>query len=368
MNHSLDTLTIRGFKSIQTLDNFPLENINILIGGNGAGKSNLLDFFRMLRKMIDGNLTEFVRSAGGISDLLYNGKKTTGRIEFEMFFGPRGYAFQLVPGPQESFAIVNEARFYEKGFNGWWNLGDSEDGQSRLVKEALGNGNDSIFSKPVYDAISSWRIYHFHDTGSTSGMRNMEVVQENRNLAVDASNIAPYLLRLRESHPETYAEICDAIRMVMPYFNGFILEPERFGEKTKVSLTWRQKGSDQTMQPYHFSDGSIRFACLATALLQPTPPATIIIDEPELGLHPLAIGILAELIHDASNRTQLIVATQSPALIDHFSVQDIIVVNRKDGASTFERLDEGNFTSWLETYSVGELWSKNVISGGPVHE
>jgi predicted ATPase len=154
----------------------------------------------------------------------------------------------------------------------------------------------------------------------------------------------------------------------MPFFDDFLLDVAEFGEKQKINLSWKQKGSDYPMQPYHLSDGSLRFICLSTALLQPNPPSTIIIDEPELGLHPAAISILAELIQNASKRTQVIVATQSPALIDNFMVEDIIVVNRKDGASTFERLEEKDFNIWLETYSVGELWSKNVISGGPVYE
>jgi len=154
----------------------------------------------------------------------------------------------------------------------------------------------------------------------------------------------------------------------MPFFDMFLLFVEIFGEKQKVNLSWLQKGSDYPMQPHLFSDGSIRFICLATALLQPNPPAAIIIDEPELGLHPSAISVLAELIQDASRRTQIIVATQSPALVDHFEVEDVVVVNREDGASTFKRLRLSDFSSWLETYSVGELWSKNVISGGPVYE
>ncbi|MBW2186691.1 MAG: AAA family ATPase, partial [Deltaproteobacteria bacterium] len=134
-------------------------------------------------------------------------------------------------------------------------------------------------------------------------------------------------------------------------------------------LNWRQKGlNDYPMRPSQLSDGSIRFICLATALLQPNPPSTIIIDEPELGLHPQAITILAELIKSASKRTQIIVSTQSPALIDNFSIEDIIVANRDNGATSFKRLDGNNFTAWLENYSVGELWTKNVITGGPVHE
>ena len=153
-----------------------------------------------------------------------------------------------------------------------------------------------------------------------------------------------------------------------PFFEDFRLDVTKIGMADKVKLSWRQKGSDYPFQPYHLSDGSIRFMCLATALLQPCPPSTIIIDEPELGLHPMAISLLAELIKTAARHTQVIVATQSPALIDHFGVEDLIVARRKGGASVFERLDESSMKVWLEDYSLGELWQKNIISGGPVHE
>ena len=223
-------------------------------------------------------------------------------------------------------------------------------------------------SKHVYDIISSWQIYHFHDTSRTAGMRHYEIIQDNKFLRADASNIAPFLSRLRDKSVQEYEEILAAVRMVMPFFDDFLLETVDFGPKSKMNLSWKQKGIDYPMQPYHLSDGSIRFICLATALLQPHPPATILIDEPELGLHPAAISILAELIQDAAKRTQIIIATQSPALIDQFSVEDIIVVNRKNGESTFERLEKADFKEWLTSYSVGELWTKNIISGGPVYE
>jgi predicted ATPase len=368
MPNALDKLTIKGFKSIRVLEDFELTNLNVLIGGNGAGKSNFIDFFRLLRAVIDDRLDEFIRKGGGISDFLFNGRKVTDRLEFEMLFGPRGYRFHIVPGVKEQGAIAGEARFYERGSSGWWLLGDSPDGSSLLVKEAKGDSIDSQYSKPVFESIKSWQIYHFHDTSATAGMRHSEIVRDNKSLRPDGSNIAPYLMGLQKNDRIIYNEIIDAIRLVIPFFENFNLEAETFGEKKKVNLSWRQRGSDYPMQPYHFSDGSIRFICLATALLQPEPPPTIIIDEPELGLHPSAISILAELIQSASKRTQLIVATQSPALIDHFAVENVIVVNRKDGQSTFDRLREKDFNAWLENYSVGELWTKNVIPGGATHE
>ncbi|MDY0163040.1 AAA family ATPase [Desulfobotulus sp.] len=368
MGTSLDRLTIKGFKSIRELTAFEVKSLNVVVGANGAGKSNLISFFRMLRALIDGNLNRYVRDNGGAGDLLFNGRKCTEKMEFETRFGTRGFRFTLVPTPSNACAIEDEARYYEHGTTGWWHLGDSEDGTSKMVEEIKLQTAGARYSQPVYEAIASWQIYHFHDTSATSGMRNYEIVQDNKVLRMDAANIGPFLLKLKEKGPGAYQEILNAVRLVIPFLDDFILEPRSSGAREEVNISWMQKGSDYPMQPYHLSDGSIRFICLATALLQPNPPSTIIIDEPELGLHPAAIPILAELIQVASQRTQVIVATQSPALIDQFAIEDVIVVSREENASTFKRLKEDDFSEWLKNYSVGELWTKNVISGGPVYE
>lgn len=105
--------------------------------------------------------------------------------------------------------------------------------------------------------------------------------------------------------------------------------------------------------------------CLVTALLQPEPPSTIIIDEPELGLHPYAITLLGGLLRSASTRMQIIVSTQSVPLLNEFSIDDLIVVERDNEVSVFKRLDEDEFSGWLDNYSVGELWEKNILGGRP---
>ncbi|MCF6177062.1 MAG: AAA family ATPase [Victivallaceae bacterium] len=365
---NLKKLTIKGFKSIKELVDFELTDLNIIVGGNGAGKSNLISFFKMLKSLMDGNLNRFVTSNGGAGDLLFNGRKTTQLMEFETYFGDYGFRFKLVPTPQDRCSIESEARFYKYGYTGWWELGDSDSDLSAMVMEATGGRSDAKYSQPVYDAIASWQIYHFHDTSDNAPMRHYEIVQDNKSLRLDAANIGSFLLKLKEEYSEEYNEILNAVRIVTPFFDDFLLEPRKEGVKLEVNLSWTQKGFDYPMQPYHLSDGSIRFICLATALLQPDPPSTIIIDEPELGLHPAAIAVLAELIQDTAQRTQVIVATQSPILIDQFGIENIVVVNRENGASTFKRLEEKNFSEWLKTYSVGELWTKNVIAGGPVYE
>lgn len=372
----LEKLTINGFKSIRELVDFELKSLNVLVGANGSGKSNFVSFFRMLRAFMDGRLSNYIKFNGGIDGMLFQGPKVTRNMSFEMYFGDRGYRFSLSPTVNGECMVDREARWYSQsirnlydGGNGrWWDLLSYGLDQSALVREAHGVGEDAKFSKPVYDAIMSWQIYHFHDTSPMAGMRREEIPDDCERLREDAANIAPFLLKLREHSPNAYDEVVKTVRLVMPFFDDFILKVEAKGVREVVKLSWRQKNSDYPMQPYHFSDGSIRFICLAVALLQPNPPEMIILDEPELGLHPTAVTLLAELVRSAATRTQVVVATQSALLVDQFSVEDIVVAKRKGGASTFCRLKGEDFSVWLEDYSLGELWTKNVIAGGPSNE
>jgi predicted ATPase len=379
MKGALDKLTVKGFTSIKELNELELSNLNVIIGANGSGKSNFIQIFSMMMAMEQKNFSKFILESGGADSFLFNGSKITPQIDMEFEFaspsnntpGGRSYKFELTPTADEKFLIRENIKYVTPN---WGSYGDPAE-ESRLFDECneksrdvQGNGVGHF----VYESISKWRVYHFHDTSNTAPMRRYEIVEDYNNLRSDAANIAPFLLDMKNSkrlHEEKcYNEIVNAIRLVIPFFDDFRLDVRKFGESERVRLSWSQKGSDFPMQPYHLSDGSIRFICLATALLQPYPPTAIIIDEPELGLHPAAIFVLSEMIKVASQRTQVVVATQSPALIDQFSLENIVVVNRKNGASTFERLREDNFSEWLENYSLGELWTKNVIVGGPVYE
>lgn len=375
MSQSLDKLTIKGFKSIRVLEDFELKNLNVLIGGNGAGKSNFIDFFRLLRAMMElplpdisrASLKNYILESGGGDDFLFNGPKITKQIEVEMKFGLNGYRFKLAPTTDETFVINDEARYYEGGYSGWWEFGSGR-GTPELLRDKDMPGAKSPVSvgSYVYDAISSWKIYHFHDTCKVAPMRRSETIEDNDYLRFDASNIAPFLLGLKNfPFHNAYNQIVDTVRLVAPFFDDFILKPNT---NEKVRLRWKQKGSDYPLKPHHLSDGTIRFICLATALLQPDPPSTVIIDEPELGLHPYAIEILAELIVAASKKTQVVISTQSATLVDYFEPEDVVVVDREKGASVFKRLNKDELSSWLEDYSLGDLWRKNVISGGPSHE
>jgi predicted ATPase len=366
----VERLTIKGFKSIRSLEDFELGSLNILIGANGAGKSNFVSFFTMLHEMVEQNLRVYVRQNGGADAHLFLGPKVTKEIFGKLRFEENRYEFTLTPTVRNELFLEREVAGFERGSvdKGRVLAQGSAEAKLKECRDAPGLTAPRGIEYYVYQSVSNWVVYHFHDTSETATVRRQVSVRDNEKLRADASNLAAFLLRLREQDLTRYQLIRDTVRLVAPFFDDFKLRPESNGADTVVQLEWSQRGSDYPFHPSQLSDGTLRFICMATALLQPLPPATMLFDEPELGLHPYSLNVMAGLLKQAADRTQVIVSTQSAPLLDHFEPEDIIVVDRKDGASTFRRLEVDELSEWLEEYSLGELWQKNVFEGGPTHE
>jgi predicted ATPase len=368
MGKPIDQITLSGFKSIESLEGFKLHKLNVLIGANGAGKSNFIDFFRMLRTFADESFQQFVLDSGGGDGFLFLGPKVTSAISSRIEFGSNAYEFKLTPTARGSLQLAEEKVEYERNSSPI-GTGSLESALKKKKDEgSKWNPGSPGVAHYVYESVSSWTVYHFHDTSPLSPMRRDQSIRDSQSFRHDASNIAPFLLNLKENEPGSYDLIRDTVRLIAPFFDDFLLRSQKKGANEQVRLEWQQKGSDFPFQPNQLSDGTIRFICLATSLLQPRPPATVVIDEPELGLHPYAISVLADLIKSGSERTQVIISTQSPTLLDYFDPGQIVVVSRRDGRSTFERLDAEALAGWMADYSVGELWQKNVVRGGPTRD
>ena len=363
--YDIDYLTIHGFKSIKELNDFPMKKLNVLIGANGAGKSNFVAYFKMLTELVEGRLQNWTTKQGTADRILSFGVKETDSLKSFVQFGRNGYTFVLEPTVDGSFSFEREKLFFDGDYGEKWvDLGSGHTEAKLKEKDEKSSGN--AVANYCYSSISSWNVYHFHDTGSTAGMKRAGSLHDNKSLRSDASNLAAFLYKLKEESPDVYKQICKTITLAIPLFDDFVLEPTTLpSEEQQIRLLWKQKDSDYELWPSQLSDGSIRFICLVTALLQPIPPSTIIIDEPELGLHPYAITLLGGLLRSASTRMQVIVSTQSVPLVNEFEIEDLIIVEREDGATVFKRHEESDFESWLEEYSVGELWEKNILGGRP---
>lgn len=356
----LKSLTLKGYKSIEALEAFELgEGLNVLIGANGAGKSNFISIFRLLADLAAGRLQAFVQEERGADALLFRSRKHTKQIDAEFYFGRNGYRFSLKTAGQDLF-FGREETFFAGDFAATArSLGSGH--RESMLREALAT---DAFAQWVIPALSSWRVFHFHDTSSSAGMRNAHPVRDNLALRPDGGNIAPFLRRLREQHPREFKEILEAVRIVAPFFGDLVYRKNA----TTAELEWFHLGDrDTPLGPHQLSDGTLRFLCLATLLLQPTDyqPDTILLDEPELGLHPTALSVLASMLHRAAERKQIIVSTQSTELVDELPPEEIIVVEREGGATTFKRLEAPPLKDWLKDYRMGDLWKMNVLGGGP---
>lgn len=365
---ALDFVTIKGFKSVSLLDKVELRPVNILIGANGSGKSNIIGVFSFLHQIREGRLQDFVRKSAGADQMLHFGSKTTSEMLFWISFAgnKNSYRILLKPTADDSlYPALEEIGYWDKArhpkpFTDL--LSPREDGREAGISDP----NVKRISSWVRHRLGSWRVYHLHDTSASSPMRKTAQLNDNAFLRADGSNIAAFLYLLQDRYPESYALIRGTVQRVAPFFADFSLRPDPLNEET-IRLAWTHANSDQYFGASALSDGSLRFIVLATLFLQPERlrPSVILIDEPELGLHPFAITILASLIKQASVQTQVIVSTQSSLLLDHFQPEDVLVADRKDGATTLNRLDPAQLQSWLEDYSLGQLWEKNEIGGRP---
>lgn len=364
----LERVILKGYKSFQSLD-LSLEPVNVLIGANGSGKSNFISLFTFLHRIMEESLQVHVAQSGGVDQILYYGRKTTDQIDIMLWFRrddlANGYACTFIPA-QDTLLIKTEATLFHDRRHYSEPYLDRRDDLLRPESNLWRWVKESRVSRYVYQAMRSWRLYHFHDTSQSARVRSGCDIHDNQALHPEGANLAAYLYLLREQYEEHYRAIVETVRLVAPFFGDFVLRPSPHNPE-KIRLEWKERGSDTIFGPGTFSDGTLRFICLATLFLQPPAkmPATIVLDEPELGLHPYAITLLSAMIRSVSHQVQSILSTQSVTLIDQFTAPEILVVDRTEEGSVIRRLDEAEIEHWLEDYSLGDLWEKNVIGGRP---
>jgi len=322
---TLKKIEIKGFKSIENAS-IELGNLNVVIGANGSGKSNLIGAFKLLERKFSDRLKLHV--ADQPERFFHLSPKVTPEMSLKLFFDGQTYGIRLKPA-LDSLLIVDES---DQGC--------------------------------IKDMATKWVAYHFNDTSDLSPAKHIADLDDNRWLRHDAANLPAFLYWLQEKEPVSFRMLEEHVRLVAPFFERFVLAPHHLNEN-KIKLKWQHKGSDAHFDAYSLSDGTLRFICLAALLLQAEPPSLVLLDEPELGLHPYAIRVLAELLDAAAIRSQVIVATQSVTLLNNFGPNDVIVAEHNGTKTDFKRLLESELDTWLEDYSIGELWEMNVLGGRP---
>ena len=360
-SHRLEEMTLVGYKSIRELKALKMSRgLNVLIGANGSGKTNFIRFFEMLGHMFDANkgLQNYVAERGRADAFLFRGMKTTHELFAQLKFGRNEYQFTLKAADDRSLFFAHESA----PFHGEW-LTQNDQGRGHLESH-IAKFASTAAQQWVVKTIRDWRVYHFHDTSPSAPVMGLCNTVDNDVLHSNAANLASFLMKMantKENKPH-FMRITETVRQVAPFFGEFVLKEVAPGQ---TQLLWKDRFSDLIYYPYQLSDGTLRFICLAALLLQPNPPSTIIIDEPELGLHPYAIKLLASLLHEVAENVQLIVSTQASSLLDELTPEQVIVVNQRHGESILERQDPEKLEDWLKEYTLGQLWEKNELGGLP---
>lgn len=363
----IEYVEIKNYKSIKDLK-IELKPINILIGSNGVGKSNFVSFFKLINAIFNQRLQKYIIEES-VDNLLYFGRKKSelmfGKVIFDSGNGNNNsYFFELHQTKTGGLYISEEGSGYR--------VSRDDNGHNYFVKYDL--QESSISKSAIYrdnylrEHLVNLQIFHFHDTSSTSFLRRECDINDNLYFKQDGRNLPAFLFLMQSNHPKVFDRIVKTIQTVAPYIDRLILEPKKLaGQENDIELRWVDKGDSQSnFSAYQLSDGTLRFIALATLLMQPQPPSVIIIDEPELGLHPFAIGKLAGMINLVSQKSQVIIATQSPGLISHFTPGDIVVMDKdsRENQTKFNRLKPEQLEVWLKDFSLGDLWVNNDIDSG----
>lgn len=360
----IQSIQIKNFKSIRETEDIQIKPLNILIGPNGAGKSNFISFFKFLNKLFEKQLQLYISQNGRAENFLYFGLKKSdslfGKIVFNNDYHNQ-YQFKMVPDQAGNLLFAEEFSNYQKvGYP----LDQRKINIPGNTESTLKDG-DHWREKHLRMYLSSFRIFHFHDTSFTSRVKQPCSTNDYAYFYEDGGNLAAFLYMLENAYPANFKMIEKVIQSVAPFFEKFYLKPDEINSQ-QIYLRWQEKGSDQLFGPHNLSDGTIRMICLTTLLMQPQLPSTIIIDEPELGLHPFSISKLAAMLQSASSKnSQIIISTQSVNLVNEFTADDIIVVERSENQTVFRRQSSESLSSWLNEYSLGALWEKNILGGRP---
>ena len=374
-NSMIESVRIRGFRSLADVELSNLPRAAILIGANGSGKSNFVRFFEMLSWMLRSRqLGEFVIRHGGADDQLFGGNVRTPRMEAEIRMrterGRNDYRFTLSYAHPDRFFFTEEAFRFNSGnypIEAPWQYLASGQLEAQIVDVAQSGAYpnvNTITASVIVNLLRNCSVYQFHDTSDSSNFKNTWDMTENHQLRSHGGNLAAVLHRLEQRDVRRYELICKQIARILPGFDRFAIEPD-YG---KVLLRWKAKWADKTFGAHITSDGSLRFFALVTLLNLPPEmlPDVILLDEPELGLHPSAVALVGGMIKSMSAERQVIVATQSPLLVDAFDLDEIFVLDLEQGKTKCRKLNTCDYRSWLEDgYSPGDLWRKNLFGGRP---
>ena len=363
----------------------PLEmrDLTVMIGSNGVGKTSLLDVFSLLASSAKGQLLEKI--GGGLEGILTRDKANHLAISLEMSvpgYAPLKYYLELSPVRGSSYEIsietltqhndpnayqplkyIDSHRLNIKYFNVQthyleppnWEHNPFETSLSQVPKMYQQSEN-------LRKQLASCTFYGALDVSSRSPVRLPQEMRPAKLPGPNGEDLVSCLYDLRETDPDRFEMVEDTLAAAFPEFEKLSFPPVAAG---KLSMTWKDKNFSKPIYVHELSEGTLRFLWLVALLQSRDLTALTLIDEPEVSLHPELLRLLADLMREASKRTQLIVATHSDRLIRFLKPEEVLVCDAQDGLTTMTWADKLDLDKWLAEYSLDEVWAMNLMGGRP---
>ena len=379
--HKMKNIKIEGFRRLNDIE-INMRPLMVMIGANGVGKSSLLDAVSLLAASAAGELNRTLNNMGGVADVITRGRSEAVHLEASMedpgyelfeyclYIEPKGQAYnisqemltQLQPDFQDPFKHIEsdygDIRYFDvetdRLVRPEWEHNPLETSLSQVPK---------MFRRPeeLRRVLNSVIQYHVLDVSKRAPIKLPQQMKPADLPGSDGEDLISFLYNLRESDHDRYELIEDTLKAAFPGFESLNFPPVAAG---MLSMTWKEKQFRNPLYIHQLSEGTLRFLWLVALLQSPGLSVITMIDEPEVSLHPEMLSLIADLMREASERTQVIIATHSDSLIRFLDPKEVIVMDiDEDGFTTAEWADTLDIEHWLKEYSLDELWRMGRIGG-----
>ncbi len=380
--YRLNQIKISGFRRLLSLD-LEMRPFMVLIGANGVGKTSLLDAINLLSASAAGKLSSTLSQLGGFANVLTRDKAE--ELSFSVNvdvpeYSPLDYTLSL--GTQGVDYVISKENLAQKiegqerpfmhiaSLNGDVLYADVESEEKLVRSERKPNSRETFLSRvprmfeqpeELRRALSSVTQYHVLDVGNRAPIKLPQLLTPSTSPGVDGGELISYLYNLRESDRDRFDWILDTLRAAFPDFEDLSFPPSAAG---MLMMGWKDKKFSRPLYAHELSEGTLRFLWLVSLLQSPNLPTVTMIDEPEVSLHPRLLNLLAELMREASDRTQLIVATHSDRLVRFLQPEEVVVMDmNEEGCTSATWADSLDLDEWLTEYSLDEVWRMGEIGG-----